>query len=138
VVEPLWTSEEITQAVGGRGSGASFVATGVSIDTRSLNPGDLFIALAGERDGHAFVAQAQAKGASGVLVSQPTVGEAIQVDDTQAALERLGLAARDRAPRARRGAVTGSASPRPSPGPWLWPARPTPRSSPTTTISACR
>ena len=108
MVEPLWTSEEITQAVGGRGSGASFVATGVSIDTRSLNPGDLFVALAGERDGHAYVAQAQGKGASGVLVSQPTSGEAIQVDDTQAALERLGLAARDRAPRARRGAVTGS------------------------------
>ena len=108
MVEPLWTSEEITHAVGGRGSGASFVATGVSIDTRTLEPGDLFVALAGERDGHEFVALAQAKGAAGLLVSQPTPGEAIQVDDTQAALERLGLAARERATQARRGAVTGS------------------------------
>jgi UDP-N-acetylmuramoyl-tripeptide--D-alanyl-D-alanine ligase len=108
VVEPLWTSEEITHAVGGRGSGASFVATGVSIDTRTLEPGDLFVALAGERDGHQFVALAQAKGAAGVLVSQPTPGEAIQVEDTQAALERLSFAARERATQARRGAVTGS------------------------------
>jgi UDP-N-acetylmuramoyl-tripeptide--D-alanyl-D-alanine ligase len=108
MVEPLWTSEEITQAVGGRGSGASFVATGVSIDTRTLEPGDLFVALAGERDGHEFVAAAHAKGASGVLVSQATAGEAIQVDDTLAALERLGLAARERATQGRRGAVTGS------------------------------
>ncbi len=108
MVEPLWTSEEITHAVGGRGSGASFVATGVSIDTRTLEPGDLFIALAGERDGHEFIPLAQTKGASGVLVSQPTPGEAIQVEDTQAGLERLGLAARERATQARRGAVTGS------------------------------
>jgi UDP-N-acetylmuramoyl-tripeptide--D-alanyl-D-alanine ligase len=108
MVEPLWTSEEIIQSAGGRGSGASFVATGVSIDTRTLEPGDLFVALAGERDGHDFVAQAQGKGASGVLVSQPTPGEAIQVEDTLAALERLGVAARERAPQAKRGAVTGS------------------------------
>jgi len=108
MAEPLWTSEEIIQSAGGRGSGASFVATGVSIDTRTLEPGDLFVALAGERDGHDFVAQAQAKGASGVLVTRPTAGEAIQVDDTLAALERLGVAARERAPQARRGAVTGS------------------------------
>src|SRR5580692_1666890 len=107
MVEPLWTSEEIIQSAGGRGSGASFVATGVSIDTRTVEPGDLFVALAGERDGHDFVAQAQAKGASGVLVSRPTSGEAIQVEDTLAALERLGIAARERAPQARRGAVTG-------------------------------
>jgi UDP-N-acetylmuramoyl-tripeptide--D-alanyl-D-alanine ligase len=108
VAEPLWTSEEILQAAGGRGSAASFVATGVSIDTRTLDPGDLFVALAGERDGHDFVAQAQANGCSGVLVSRATEGLAIQVDDTLAALERLGVAARERAPQARRAAVTGS------------------------------
>jgi UDP-N-acetylmuramoyl-tripeptide--D-alanyl-D-alanine ligase len=108
MVEPLWTSEEIIHAVGGRGSGPSFVATGVSIDTRTLEPGDLFVALAGERDGHEFVAQARGKGAAGVLVSRASDGPAIVVDDTQAALERLGLAARERALRARRGAVTGS------------------------------
>jgi UDP-N-acetylmuramoyl-tripeptide--D-alanyl-D-alanine ligase len=108
MAEPLWTSEEILQAAGGRGSGASFVATGVSIDTRTLEPGDLFVALAGERDGHEFVAQAQAKGCAGVLVSRPTEGSAIQVEDALAALERLGVTARERATQAIRGAVTGS------------------------------
>ena len=108
MVEPLWTSDEIAQAAGGRGSGPSFVATGVSIDTRTLEPGDVFVALTGERDGHEFVAQAQAKGAAGVLVSRPAEGAAILVDDTQIALERLGVTARERAPQARRGAITGS------------------------------
>jgi UDP-N-acetylmuramoyl-tripeptide--D-alanyl-D-alanine ligase len=108
VAEPLWTSEEIAQATDGLRGGASFEATGVSIDTRTLEAGDLFVALAGERDGHEFVSQAQAKGAAGVLVSRPMAGAAIVVDDTLAALEQLGMAARERAPQARRGAVTGS------------------------------
>ncbi len=42
-------------ATGGELAGAPFAATGVSIDTRTLAPGDLFVALAGERDGHDFV-----------------------------------------------------------------------------------
>ncbi|HEX4196383.1 MAG TPA: UDP-N-acetylmuramoyl-tripeptide--D-alanyl-D-alanine ligase [Caulobacteraceae bacterium] len=108
MAEPLWTSEEIAQATDGLRGGASFEATGVSIDTRTLEAGDLFVALAGERDGHEFVSQAQAKGAAGVLVSRPMAGAAIVVDDTLAALEQLGMAARERAPQARRGAVTGS------------------------------
>jgi UDP-N-acetylmuramoyl-tripeptide--D-alanyl-D-alanine ligase len=108
MAEPLWTSEEILRATGGRAEGEAFAATGVSIDTRTLEPGDLFVALAGVRDGHEFVAQAMAKGAAGALVSQPVAGPAVVVDDTQAALERLGAAARERAPQARRGAVTGS------------------------------
>ena len=48
---PLWTSQEIAAATGGSASG-DFVSTGVSIDTRSLEPGDLFVPLAGARDGH--------------------------------------------------------------------------------------
>jgi UDP-N-acetylmuramoyl-tripeptide--D-alanyl-D-alanine ligase len=107
MAEPLWTSEEIARATGGTASGG-FGATGVSIDTRSLEPGDLFVALAGVRDGHEFVAQALAKGAAGVLVSQDVDGPAVKVADTMRALERLGVAARERAPQARRGAVTGS------------------------------
>jgi UDP-N-acetylmuramoyl-tripeptide--D-alanyl-D-alanine ligase len=106
--EPLWTADEIVAAVGGRLVGASFAATGVSIDTRTLEPGDLFVALAGERDGHEFIGAAMARGAAGVLASQPTAGPAVIVDDTLKALERLGVAARDRAPNAWRGAVTGS------------------------------
>jgi UDP-N-acetylmuramoyl-tripeptide--D-alanyl-D-alanine ligase len=108
MAEPLWTSDEIARATGGRASGAPFAAAGVSIDTRTLEPGDLFIALAGERDGHEFVGQALARGAAGALVSQSDNGAAIVVEDTQTALERLGLAARERAPKARRGAITGS------------------------------
>jgi UDP-N-acetylmuramoyl-tripeptide--D-alanyl-D-alanine ligase len=106
--EPLWTSDEIVQATGGRLSGAGFEATGVSIDTRTLEPGDLFVALAGQRDGHDFVAQALAKGAAGALVERAVGEPNVIVENTQTALESLGLAARKRATRARRGAVTGS------------------------------
>ncbi len=108
MAEPLWTSEAIARAAGGRVEGPAFAATGVSIDTRSLEPGDLFVALAGERDGHEFVSQALAKGASGVLAARAVEGSAIIVPDTFKALEQLGLAARERAPQARRAAITGS------------------------------
>src|SRR5829696_3706092 len=106
--EPLWTADEIISATGGRLQGAPFSATGVSIDTRTLDPGDLFVALAGVRDGHEFVAPALAKGAAGVLVAQPVDGPAVVAADALRALERLGEAARERAPQVRRGAVTGS------------------------------
>ena len=65
----LWTSAEIAAATGGAAL-APFAATGVAIDTRTLAPGDLFVALRGERrDGHDFVAEALRKGAAGALVS---------------------------------------------------------------------
>jgi len=108
MAEPLWTSEEILAATGGRLVGAPFAATGVSIDTRTLEPGDLFVALAGERDGHEYVGAALDRGATGVLASQPARGSAVVVGDTLVALEKLGVAARDRAKGARRAAVTGS------------------------------
>lgn len=108
MAEPLWTSDEIVVATGGTSSGGGFSATGVSIDTRTLEPGDLFVALAGERDGHEFVAQAMGKGASGVLASRPVDAPAVIAGDTLEALEKLGIAARDRAPNAKRCAVTGS------------------------------
>jgi len=106
--EPLWTSDEVVRATGGALAGAAFTATGVSIDTRTITPGDLFIALADVRDGHDFVPAALAKGAAGVLVSKPVEGPSIVVGDSLRALERLGEAARLRAPQVRRGAVTGS------------------------------
>jgi UDP-N-acetylmuramoyl-tripeptide--D-alanyl-D-alanine ligase len=108
VAEPLWTADEILAATGGKPQGAGFSATGVSIDTRTIEPGDLFVALAGVRDGHEFVDQALAKGAAGVLVTQPTNGSGVIVEDALKALEKLGEAARVRASQARRGAVTGS------------------------------
>ena len=108
MADPLWTSAEIARATGGAEGGGGFSATGVSIDTRSLEPGDLFVALAGLRDGHEFVQQAMGKGAAGVLVSNDAAGPHVKVADVSAALEALGVAARARAPQARRGAVTGS------------------------------
>jgi len=109
MAEPLWTAEEVLDATGGRLDGASFGATGVTFDTRSLEPGDLFVALKGERDGHEFVAQAFEKGAAAALVSEPVHGgPVVTVSDTLKGLEALAAYARDRAPEVRRGAVTGS------------------------------
>src|SRR3569623_1599638 len=48
MAEPLWTSDEVLAATTGRLAGAGFSASGVTFDTRELQPGDLFIALAGE------------------------------------------------------------------------------------------
>jgi len=106
--EPLWTSGEICAAVGGQLAGSAFAATGVSIDTRTIQPGDLFVALAGARDGHDFIDQALARGAAGALATREGPGARVLAGDTLKALELLGLAARDRAPKALRGAVTGS------------------------------
>ncbi len=104
---PLWTADEIAAATGGQVLGA-FEATGVSIDSRSIEPGDLFVALTGARDGHEFVVQTADKGAAGALISKPVAVPAVLVEDTFRGLERLGVAARERAPQTRRGAVTGS------------------------------
>ncbi len=107
MAEPLWTSDEIIRATGGLLQGADFAATGVAIDTRTLEAGDLFVALKGERDGNAFARDAFARGAPGALTSQPVEGPHIEVDDTLIGLEQLGVAARDRT-NALRAAVTGS------------------------------
>src|SRR5438105_14802659 len=98
MAEPLWTSDELARATGGTVVGDGFAATGVSIDTRTIEPGDLFVALAGVRDGHEFVEQAMAKGAAGALVSRHVGPPAVAVADTLRALEQLGEAARERAP----------------------------------------
>jgi len=108
MTNPLWTSEDISLVTGGVPT-APFTVTGtVSIDTRSLQPGDLFVALKDQRDGHDFVEAAFAAGAAGALVSR-RMGEGPQVvtDDTLAALEQLGIAARARC-GAHRTAITGS------------------------------
>lgn len=107
----LWTSGDAEKATGGRATRA-FAATGVSIDTRSLRAGDLFVALKDVRDGHDFVADALARGASAALVSHVPHGcseddPLLIVPDVLRALEDLGRAGRARA-RARVIAVTGS------------------------------
>jgi UDP-N-acetylmuramoyl-tripeptide--D-alanyl-D-alanine ligase len=104
----LWTSDEIVRATGGALTGPPFAISGLSIDTRSLRPGELFVALAGERDGHAFLDAAFTAGASGALVARDIGGRpGVKVNETLQGLERLAAAARDRAP-ARRAAITGS------------------------------
>ena len=105
---PLWTSDEIVAATHGRLEGGAFTAAGVSIDSRDLAPGDLFVALAGARDGHQFVPAAVARGAAASLTVRAVDGPAVIVADTLEGLRRMGEAARSRASRARRGAITGS------------------------------
>lgn len=60
MTDPLWTFDEAVQATKGRATQV-WQATGVSIDTRTIQPGDLFVALKDIRDGHEFVAQALEK-----------------------------------------------------------------------------
>jgi UDP-N-acetylmuramoyl-tripeptide--D-alanyl-D-alanine ligase len=106
---PLWTAPEIAAATGGRIEGGDFTVSGLTYDSREIGPGELFLALKGERDGHDFAAAAFKAGASGALVEHPVEGgPCIVVPDTLKALEQLGAASRDRAPQVRRGAVTGS------------------------------
>ncbi|MGR3804279.1 UDP-N-acetylmuramoyl-tripeptide--D-alanyl-D-alanine ligase [Marinibacterium profundimaris] len=107
----LWTSRDAARATGGR-STVAWEADGVSIDTRTIQPGDLFVALKAARDGHEFVAQALEKGAAAALVTHVPEGVAedaplLIVDDVQTALEALGRAGRKRT-KARVVAITGS------------------------------
>ena len=107
----LWTSAELRAATGGS-LAAEVAVTGLSIDTRSIAPGDLFVALRDARDGHDFVADALAKGAAAALVDRDPPGVAadaplLRVADTLAGLAALGAAARARS-AARFVGVTGS------------------------------
>ncbi|HIF78171.1 MAG TPA: UDP-N-acetylmuramoyl-tripeptide--D-alanyl-D-alanine ligase, partial [Sulfitobacter sp.] len=109
----LWTATEAAEATGGHAQG-DWACNGVSIDTRTLQPGDLFVALKAARDGHEFVAQALDNGAAAALVTHIPEGVAqdaplLIVDDVQTALEALGRAGRARlGPQAKVAAVTGS------------------------------
>ncbi|MFD1380042.1 UDP-N-acetylmuramoyl-tripeptide--D-alanyl-D-alanine ligase [Fodinicurvata halophila] len=105
----LWTAEDVRKAVNGKGSG-EWSASGVSIDTRSLQPGDLFIALSGPNfDAHEFLDDAFSAGAAAAIVSRPlpAQGPLVEVEDTLQALTQLGAAGRART-SARIVAVTGS------------------------------
>lgn len=107
----LWTRDEAVAATGGTAQG-NWSVEGISIDTRSLQSGDLFVALKAARDGHDFVAQALANGAGAALVSRVPDGlgadaPLLIVEDVLTGLEALGCAARARCD-ARVVAVTGS------------------------------
>lgn len=115
VTEPLWTLGEIVAATGGSCLGERDTpAAGLSIDSRSLRPGEAFIAIRGvKREGHAFTADALAKGASLAIVDKtyPSGDEArlVRVGDTLEALRNLGAAGRSRAKDTVVIAITGSA-----------------------------
>ena len=103
----LWTAREIAEATGGSVRG-NFQTAGVAFDSREIGPGDLFVAMKGEAtDGHRFVAQAFAAGASGALVGEAIPHPHVLVADTARALDALGRAARARG-HAKIVGVTGS------------------------------
>ncbi|RMF39371.1 MAG: UDP-N-acetylmuramoyl-tripeptide--D-alanyl-D-alanine ligase, partial [Alphaproteobacteria bacterium] len=107
----LWTAEEARAATGGAGPGG-WACSGISADSRSISPGDLFVALTDRRDGHDFVADAFARGAAAALVSHrppglPADAPLLMVPDVLEGLRGLARAARARSD-ARVIAVTGS------------------------------
>ncbi len=111
----LWTAADAAAATGGRLAGpAAWTATGVTIDSRKVAPGDLFVAIRGPNfDGHAFVGAALTAGAAAALVDH--VPDGLPADrplliasvDTLEAMAALGAAARARC-GARFVGVTGS------------------------------
>ncbi|MEM7723274.1 MAG: UDP-N-acetylmuramoyl-tripeptide--D-alanyl-D-alanine ligase [Pseudomonadota bacterium] len=106
----LWTARDAAAATGGRASG-TWTATGVSIDTRTIAAGDLFVALTDIRDGHDFVTDALAKGAAAAMVSRIPDGvpedRLLIVEDVLEGLTKLGAAGRART-KAKIIAITGS------------------------------
>jgi UDP-N-acetylmuramoyl-tripeptide--D-alanyl-D-alanine ligase len=99
-VSHLFCADDLTRATGGVMT-VPFHADGVSIDTRTLQPGDIFVALrSATGDGHAHVAEALKRGAAGALVHDqdavPDGAPVLVVGDTQEALTALGDFARQR------------------------------------------
>jgi len=110
---PLWTRDEAVKATRGEARGPAWDAFGVSIDSRTVAKGDLFVALAGpNHDGHDHVANALAAGAAAALVHKIPDGVGadaplLLVGETLEALRRLGAASRART-EAKVIGVTGS------------------------------
>ena len=94
---PLWTANEIVKAANktleSKSLNLDWIANGVSIDTRTLNPGNLFVCLRGPNfDGNSFIGDALKKGASAVIADKYLDGPAkdprvIKVNDTLEALQ---------------------------------------------------
>ncbi|MGH9182074.1 MAG: Mur ligase family protein, partial [Acidimicrobiales bacterium] len=98
----------VADVVGGRLVGPDVELDGLSIDSRSVRPGQVFVPVVAGRDGHDFIEAALAAGAAAYLtIRPPGEGTAVVVDDTAAALSRIGAWARDRLPDRVVG-VTGS------------------------------
>jgi UDP-N-acetylmuramoyl-tripeptide--D-alanyl-D-alanine ligase len=115
-MQSLWSFSDLSAVLGIEpDGGAEGFVSGISIDTRSLVAGDLFVALKDQRDGHEFVSAAFKAGAAAALVANgyqrgADDGVLFRVPDPLAGLEALGRAARARLHEdARIVAVTGSA-----------------------------
>lgn len=119
MARPLWQWNELVTATRGQASYPASTAApniaGISIDTRTIEPGDMFVALKDARDGHDFVTAAFTKGAAAALVDKSYRrrdgdGTLLHVKDPLAALEAVARVARARlASSAKVIAVTGSA-----------------------------
>ena len=115
MMSALWTAFEAAAATGGtlgaRGPASDWhadrlpeedwAASGLSIDTRTIRPGEVFVAVKGARDGHEFLSQAFERGAAAALVSRapaevPEGKPLLFVQDTMGGLRALAEAARDR------------------------------------------
>ena len=115
MAEALWTVEELVAATGGRLHGdVTKPLTAVTIDSRAVGQGDIFVAIKGDKhDGHDFVANALKAGAGLGLVSRVTpemlaAGPVLEVaGDPLRGLEMMGIAARARS-EAQIVAITGS------------------------------
>jgi len=113
MTEPLWTWGDLVAASGAAADGAPpGPINGFSLDTRSLVPGEAFVALRDRRDGHAFVTTAFGRGAAAALVESGYVrnaadGALLRVADTLEGLRAIARAARARS-HAGIVAVTGS------------------------------
>ncbi len=84
--------KDLTKAISGKLNGGDeyIEFTGVSIDTRTIQPGDVFFALPGTKvDGHQFVQEALRKGAVAVVVSKKSAVPFIYVNDTLQAIQRF-------------------------------------------------
>jgi UDP-N-acetylmuramoyl-tripeptide--D-alanyl-D-alanine ligase len=103
-----FTTDEVAAAVGGEVFGRATEIHAACIDSRLALPGQLFVPLVAERDGHDFIGSALQAGVDAYLTAGPIeAGTAIRVADTFEALRRLGGAARDRLPD-RVAGITGS------------------------------
>jgi UDP-N-acetylmuramoyl-tripeptide--D-alanyl-D-alanine ligase len=88
---------ELATRLGGEQVGPDVAITGASIDSRTVLPGQLYVPIVAERDGHDFIRAALQSGASAYLTErQPVGGTAVVVADTAASLLRLGQLARER------------------------------------------
>jgi len=105
----LWDAASVAKAIGGTTQEDCFIAN-VATDSREIGEGGLFFAMRGEAmDGHRFIPTAMTRGASLVVAEHPVDVPHVLVEDSFAALQALGAAARARVlPEARIIGVTGS------------------------------